>query len=37
MSVIFHDESNDGNYSIIGYSDATVLNPKKFRKLNTVT
>ena len=24
MGVTFHDESNDDNYSIIGYSDATV-------------
>ena len=24
MGVTFHDESNDSNYSIIGYSDATV-------------
>ena len=24
MSVTLHDESNDGNSSMIGYSDATV-------------
>ena len=25
MGIIFRDESNDGNYSMIDYSDATVI------------
>ena len=25
MGINFHDESNDGNYSMVDYSDATVI------------